>query len=184
MSGGERVVRITISGAPGSGTSTLVGKLQDATGWQSLNGGEVFRAEAARRGLSVVEFSELCKTDLDVDRSLDDLLRDAMTRENGPEILESRLSGWWAHQLELDCLRVWIHTSDEERARRVQAREGGEFAQRLAESSARQSADKERYRMLYDIDLDDMTPYNLVVDANDLSAEEVFAIVHGALNGD
>tara|TARA_B100000029_G_scaffold349937_2_gene342320 strand:- start:95 stop:418 length:324 start_codon:yes stop_codon:yes gene_type:complete len=107
-----------------------------------------------------------------------------MTRENGPEILESRLSGWWAYQLKLDCLRVWIETSDEERALRVQAREGGDFAQRLAESSARQSADKERYRMLYDIDLDDMTPYNLIVDANDLSAEQVFAIVHGELNGE
>ncbi len=178
------MVRITISGAPGSGTSTLVGKIREATGWDSLNGGDVFRAEAARRGLSVGEFSELCKTDLDVDRSLDDLLRAAMTRENGPEILESRLSGWWAYQLKLDCLRVWIETSDEERALRVQAREGGDFAQRLAESSARQSADKERYRMLYDIDLDDMTPYNLIVDANDLSAEQVFAIVHGELNGE
>lgn len=178
------MVRITISGAPGSGTSTLVGKICAAKGWDSLNGGDVFRAEAARRGLSVGEFSELCKTDLDVDRSLDDLLREAMTRDGGPEVLESRLSGWWAHQLGLNCLRVWIHTSDEERARRVQNREGGDFAERLAESSARQSADKERYRMLYDIDLDDMTPYNLVVDANDLSADEVFAIVRGALNGE
>jgi len=184
MNGGEHLVHITISGAPGSGTSTLVGKIREATGWESLNGGEVFRAEAARRGLSVVEFSELCKTDLDVDRSLDDLLRKAMTSENGPEILESRLSGWWAHQLKIDCLRVWIETSDEERARRVQAREGGEFSQRLLESRARQSADKERYRMLYDIDLDDMSPYNLVVDANNLSAEQVFTIVQGELNGE
>ena len=73
MSGGERMVHITISGAPGSGTSTLVSKIRESTGWESLNGGEVFRAEATRRGLPVVEFSELCKTDLDVDRSLDTL---------------------------------------------------------------------------------------------------------------
>lgn len=184
MSGGERMVHITISGAPGSGTSTLVSKIRESTGWKSLNGGEVFRAEATRRGLPVVEFSELCKSDLDVDRSLDTLLREAMTRENGPQIIESRLSGWWAHELELDCLRVWVATSDEERARRVQNREGGSFEERLAESSARQSADKERYRILYSIDLDDMTPYNLVVDANDLSADEVFAIVSAANQGE
>jgi len=29
-----------------------------------------------------------------------------------------------------------------------------------------------------------MTPYNLVVDANDLSADEVFAIVSAAIQGE
>lgn len=177
------MLRITISGAPGSGTSTLVGKIQEATGWKSLNGGEVFRAEAKRRNLSVGEFSELCKQDLDVDRSLDRLLKDAMTKLGGPEIIESRLAGWWANELAIDCLRVWVNTSDEERARRVQNREGGSFEERLAESTARQSADKERYRVLYDIDLDEMTPYNLVVNADNLTASEVFSIVKLAIKG-
>ena len=106
-----------------------------------------------------------------------------MTKTDGPEIIESRLAGWWANELAIDCLRVWINTSDEERARRVQNREGGSFDQRLAESTARQSADKERYRALYDIDLDEMTPYNLVVNADNLTAEEVFSLVKSAING-
>ena len=177
------MLRITISGAPGSGTSTLVGKIQHSTGWSALNGGEVFRTEAKRRNLTVGEFSELCKQDLDVDRSLDRLLKDAMTKTDGPEIIESRLAGWWANELAIDCLRVWIDTSDEERARRVQNREGGSFEKRLTESTDRQSADKERYRSLYDIDLDEMMPYNLVVNANNLTAEEVFSLVNSAING-
>ena len=177
------MLRVTISGAPGSGTSTLVSKIQQSTGWNSLNGGEVFRTEAKRRNLTVGEFSELCKQDLDVDRSLDRLLKDSMTKTDGPEIIESRLAGWWANELAIDCLRVWVNTSDEERARRVQNREGGSFEQRLVESSARQSADKERYRALYDIDLDEMTPYNLVVNADNLTAEEVFSLVKSAING-
>ena len=114
------MLRITISGAPGSGTSTLVRKIHLATGWSALNGGEVFRTEAKRRNLTVGEFSELCKQDLDVDRSLDRLLKDAMNKTDGPEIIESRLAGWWANELAIDCLRVWVNTSDEERARRVQ----------------------------------------------------------------
>jgi len=178
------LVYITISGAPGSGTSTLVAKLCASTGWSSLNGGEVFRTEAARRGLSVDEFSELCKNDLDVDRYLDKLLKNAMSTENGPEIMESRLSGWWAYELKLDCHRVWIHTSDEERARRIQNREGGKFETRLEQSTKRQSADKARYATLYGIDLDDMTPYSFVVDANNLSAEEVFEIVSSKIGVD
>ena len=40
---------------------------------------------------------------------------------------------------------------------------------------------EERYRELYGIDLDDMRPYNLVVDADELDAEGVFAFVSAAL---
>ena len=178
------MVEITISGAPGSGTSTLVRRICAEMGWRSLNGGDVFRAEAERRDLSVHDFSELCKNDLDVDRSLDLRLKQAMTDSTGPEVIESRLSGWWAHRLDIDCIRVWIDTSDEERARRVQNREGGELELRLGESSRRQAADKARYRSLYDIDLDDMTPYTLVIDANDLSAEEVYALVETEMGDD
>ncbi len=175
--GGNLLVKVTISGAPGSGTSTLVSKIVESTGWSSLNGGEVFRNEAKRRNMSVHEFSELCKSNLDVDRSLDSLLKEAMIRTNGPDIIESRLSGWWAHELEIDCNRIWIHTSDEERALRIQKREGGDFSDRLNQSKRRQDADKERYMALYNINLDNMSPYTFVVDADQLSAEEVFSIV-------
>ena len=54
----------------------------------------------------------------------------------------------------------------------------------MGESSRRQAADKARYRSLYDIDLDDMTPYTLVIDANDLSAEEVYALVETEMGAD
>ena len=49
MSGGESLPRITISGHPGSGTSTLVSGICREMGWNSLNGGEIFRDEAKNR---------------------------------------------------------------------------------------------------------------------------------------
>ena len=42
-------MKITVSGHPGSGTSTLVKGLMSHFNWKSLNGGDVFRQEAARR---------------------------------------------------------------------------------------------------------------------------------------
>ena len=181
MNGGERILRMTVSGPPGSGTSTLVGKLCEGRDWSSVNGGDIFREEASNRGLTVVEFSALCKQDLDVDRSLDTILRHAMSDPKGPEVIESRLCGWWAHELGLQCLRVWVSVSNEERARRIQNREGGDYQTCLELSKQRQSNDMERYRELYDIDLDDMSPYNLVVDADELDANEVFGVVSTAL---
>jgi len=38
-----------------------------------------------------------------------------------------------------------------------------------------------RYRTLYDIDLNDMTPYSIVVDADEAGADEVFRMVSAEL---
>ena len=69
------LLKVTISGPPGSGTSTLVSRLSKERKWNYINGGEVFRSAALERNISIEEFSALCKNDLDVDRSLDNKLK-------------------------------------------------------------------------------------------------------------
>jgi len=178
VSGDDVLLRVTVSGPPGSGTSTLVSKITESRGWGSINGGDVFRDEASRRGISVEELSYLAKNDLEIDRALDSLLLKAMCSEDSPEVVESRLSGWWAHNRELECVRVWVMVSEKERARRIQKREGGNLQECLMRSQQRQRDDKERYIALYGIDLDDMSPYSLVIDADQKSENEVFEIVN------
>ena len=175
------MLKVTISGPPGSGTSTLVSRIASSRGWSSLNGGDVFREEARARGLTVEQLSSDAKEDLDVDRSLDSLLQQRMASHDSPEIIESRLSGWWAHKNSLNCLRVWINVSEQERAKRIQKREGGDFGDCLRKSQNRQRDDMERYSTLYGINLDDMSPYNLVVDADEKDEMEVFQAVDSEL---
>ena len=181
MSGGDSLPKLTVSGKPGSGTSTLVELLSEYRGWDSVNGGEIFRKEAQRRNLSVEDFSRLCKEDFEVDRSLDDTLKELISSVSGPSIVESRLSGWWAHLAEIDCLRIWVEVSDEERARRIQSREGGDYEDVLKLSQRRNYDDMERYQELYGIDLDDMSPYNMIIDADSLDASEVLELVQREL---
>ncbi len=146
-----------------------------------MNGGDVFREEARSRGLTVEELSSEAKEDPDVDRHLDDLLQKRMSSPESPEIVESRLSGWWAHKNDIDCLRVWVSVSEKERARRIQKREGGEFADCLHRSQQRQEDDMDRYSSLYGIDLDDMSPYHLVIDADSKDEFQVFYEVDAIL---
>ena len=40
------MLKLTVSGPPGSGTSTLVKGLCHKTGWTSANGGDIFRDHA------------------------------------------------------------------------------------------------------------------------------------------
>ena len=169
------LVKVTISGHPGSGTSTLVEGLCTHFGWSSLNGGQLFRDEANNRGLSLADFGVLCAEDDSVDRHLDEVLKQKMLEENGPEVMESRLCGWWAHNLEINCVRLWINVSDEERAARVVNREGGDLAQAIEANSKRSAIDRVRYQELYGLDPQDATPYTHVIEATSLRKEEVLA---------
>tara|TARA_B110000444_G_scaffold259443_1_gene303193 strand:- start:11593 stop:12150 length:558 start_codon:yes stop_codon:yes gene_type:complete len=175
MNGGETLVKITISGHPGSGTSTLVDAICEIKDWSSLNGGEIFRSEAKNRGLSLSDFGDLCAKDFSVDKSLDDILKSNMTKVNGPDVMESRLSGWWAHLLELNCVRIWIDVNETVRANRVVGREGISLESALSENRKRCAKDLARYEEMYGLNPEDSTPYTHVIDASGLTKEEVIA---------
>ena len=181
MFGGDDVVRLTVSGHPGSGTSTLVANLCTKRGWSFLNGGAVFRSISEERGISLEDFSALCDSEPEVDKSLDERLITAMMDENGPEIVESRLSGWWAYRENINCLRLWISVTPEERARRVVKREGGSQTDALARIHSRMETDQIRYHNLYEISLGNLTPYNLIINSDTLSANEVTELVEAEL---
>lgn len=170
------MLRITVSGHPGSGTSTLVKALMAHYSWASLNGGDVFRQEAARREMSLGEFGELCKSDLNVDRELDKQLQQQM-QDDSSQIVESRLAGWWAYRLEIPCVRLWLDVDETERAKRVVYREGGSIEDALEANKKRSSVDAERFMELYQILPEQREPYTTVLDATNLGSEEVLAAV-------
>ena len=168
------MLKISVSGHPGSGTSTLVKGLMSYFNWTALNGGDIFRQEAKRRGMSLQQFGELCKHDLEVDRELDRLLKQQMS-EGSAHIVESRLAGWWAYRLEIPCVRLWLEVDENERARRVVAREEISIEQALEDNRLRASIDGERFMELYQILPEQREPYTTVLDATHLGADEVLA---------
>ena len=181
LNGDEGLIHVSISGHPGSGTSTLVHKLSDHFDWDFMNGGDVFRNEAANRSLSLAEFAEVCKQDESVDRYLDELLKKAMIEVDGPKIFESRLAGWWAKEMSPSCSRIWIHVDDEVRASRVAEREGISIEEALKANFNRSVADSKRFMKMYGIDIDSKSPYTHEIDATSLSKEQVLMEVLGHL---
>jgi len=51
MNGDEVLAKITISGHPGSGTTTLVSLLEKEFDWDSINGGKIFITNAGKAGV-------------------------------------------------------------------------------------------------------------------------------------
>ena len=173
------MLKVTVSGHPGSGTSTLVSLLCETKGWSSLNGGELFRQEAKRRKMSLSDFGQLCKEDLEVDRQLDALLKEEMIRtdEEAPSVIESRLSGWWAYKLGLSAPLIWVEVDDIERAKRVQAREGGDLNSIIEANQQRSKVDEQRFDELYGLLPQQTEPYTHIINASDLNPQEVLASV-------
>jgi predicted cytidylate kinase len=164
-------VLVTVSGLPGSGTSTLARAVAAALELDRIDGGQVFRSLATERGLSLVAFGALAETDASIDVELDTRL--ARRGAQGDVVLESRLAGWIVTNEGLPALRVWVSCADAERARRVAGREGTAIEAAQAENRSREASEAERYLTYYGIDISDLSPYDLVLDSTRTAVEEL-----------
>jgi cytidylate kinase len=126
--------------------------------------------------LSLADFAEICRSDESIDRQLDTMLIEYMEAEDGPNIVESRLAGWWAYRQNITCIRIWVEVSADERARRVTVREGLTMEAALSANHKRMLIDRQRYESMYGIRPSDTTPYTHTIDATTLSQEEVLKV--------
>ena len=123
-------------------------------------------AEGLRQDTGAPSFG---RTKQEIDRKL----AIVEARRRRAELIESRLAGWWAYKLKSDCVRIWLNVSEQERARRVTIREGTTRDDAISANKARLLVDNERYQKMYGLTPDDPTPYTHIIDAADITAEEV-----------
>lgn len=158
---------VTVSGEIGAGKSTVARSLAQALGLRYVSGGEVFREEARRRGLSLEALGQEAERDPTIDRKLDAMQVEAA--RGGRIVIESRLSGWL---IDAD-LRVWLRAALPVRAERVAIRDGASLEQASREIEAREASERRRYRETYQIDLTDLSRYHVVLDTGKWSPEEI-----------
>ena len=166
---------ITISGLPGSGTSTVARAVATSLGLEHFDGGQVFRALAAEAGLDVHAFGAVAQADPGIDIEIDSRL--AVRAKAGGVVLESRLAGWVASNEDLGGLTVWIGCQPDERARRVARRERSTLAAARAQNDAREASEAERYWSSYGIDLADMAPYALLLDSTSSQPDDLVTAI-------
>lgn len=162
---------ITVSGPPGSGTTTTAEHVAARLEVDLVPGGEVFRAMAAERGMTLPDFGRYAADHPEVDVELDARL--AARARRGDVVIESRLAGWIARNEGLTAVTAFIACSPAERARRVAGREAISVEQALADNDERQQVERKRYLALYGIDVDDMSIYDLVLDSEAFGPDEL-----------
>lgn len=166
---------ITISGSPGTGTSTLSRALSLQLGLPWINSGELFRKIACEKNISVKEMNRLAEKGPEIDYLIDDAQK--VLAKEGSGIFEGRLSG---HLLDAD-LKVLLKTDLRTRAERISRRECKLLEDACQETRIREESEARRYMKYYSIDINDMAVYDLVVDTGRFDEAATLAIVLAAV---
>lgn len=162
---------ITISGLPGSGTTTAARLVCHELDLEHVTAGMVFRNLAVERNMTLEQFSKYAEEHPEVDWELD--RRMVRKAKAGDIVLEGRLSGWMVEREGMDALKVWLEAPEEIRAERVAQREGLTKDQALSANQAREKSEWSRYMDIYEIDLKDLSVYDLKIDTHEDGPNEV-----------
>jgi cytidylate kinase len=171
-------MRITVSGLPGSGTTSLARYLAQILKTDLISAGEVFRQMAQEQGMELAEFGRLAESDPSFDRLIDDRQKEiALAHEN--IIVEGRLSGWFVPQADL---KIWLYATPECRVTRIQTRDTiGDLEAAAQMTRERESCEAVRYKTYYEIDIADISPYHIVLNSERFNVEELGSIVCSAI---
>ncbi|MFB6168990.1 MAG: (d)CMP kinase [Haloferacaceae archaeon] len=169
---------ITVSGPAGGGKSTLAAALAEALDYEHVSGGDIFRSVADERGLSPVELNELAEEEAEIDYDLDRRQYE-LARDREDLVLESRLAGWLAG--DAADIRVWLTAPLEVRVARIAEREDKSFETVRTETRRRAESEAGRYRTYYDIDIDDLSIYDLVLNTARWGPDAATTVVRTAV---
>ncbi len=172
---------ITISGLSGSGKSSAAKGLSEKIGVPTVDVGQIFRRMAKQHRMDVVAFGPYVEKHPEIDRKLDAaMLRKA--KKAGDIIMQGRLAGLMTAKEGLEATRIWIAASAQTRASRVSKREGTPYRRSLSQITKRDRDNRHRYKRTYGLDLNDLTVYDIVVQTDNLTVEEVVSRLVKALN--
>lgn len=168
---------ISISGLHGTGKSTIGKLIAQKLGIQYYSTGQVFRDLAEEMNMTLDEFSEYVEKNPEIDKKLDEKIIEIA--QKGNILIDSQLSGFILKSIA--DFKILLTCSLETRVKRMAERDHDSYEKKLKETKIREKSELERFRKLYKIDLGDNRKirevYNLILDTEDLTVEEILNII-------
>lgn len=166
----NKEVRVAISGKSGCGNTTVSTLLAEKLGVKLIN--YTFRQLAAEKGLTLAQVIENARTDDSYDIFVDNHQVELARAE--PCVLGSRLAIWMLKEADL---KVYLFASDETRAKRILNREGGDLQKIKDFTAMRDSEDTRRYKKIYNIDNNDYSFSDLIIDTAKFNPEQIVELI-------
>jgi cytidylate kinase len=173
--------RIAIAGDIGSGKTTIARRLAEAAGVEPLSTGGIQRRLAQARGLTVLELNKLAETDGTIDREIDGYL---MNLPSGDLVVESRMAWHFVP----DTLKVYLYVSRHQAVRRLLAEHRiGEDYRSISDPArqvlARRESEVLRFKKYYNVDIDDLRNYDVVIDTTFAAVEDIVQRIRNHTEG-
>jgi cytidylate kinase len=163
------MVKITIFGLAGTGTSTVGRKLSLILSLKFESSGNIFREMAKSNDMSLAEFGKLCETDSQYDILLDKKIEE-FGKKNNDILVESRL----AYHFIPDSIKIKLKCKNEIRIKRISDRDNLSLKDAKIATEKREENEKKRYLKYYNInDMGDDKYFDIIVDSSYISIEEV-----------
>ena len=163
-------MRITVSGLPGSGTTSLSRYLSERHGFTMISAGEVFRQCAKEHHMELAEFGRLAEKDPAYDKMIDARQKEIAEKKDNI-IVEGRLSGWMVEKADL---RIWLFAPIGCRLERIVFRDQiADIGTAKAITLEREHCEAVRYRAYYDIDINDLSIYHLILNSEHWEVNEL-----------
>ena len=177
-------MKITISGAVGSGKSTISRILAKKLGYIHYSIGEFMREIAKKRNLSIMELSDRAEVDPTIDEELDEKQK-SIGKEKDNFIMDSRLGFHFIP----DSLKIFFTVDIKEAAKRIYNDKRAEETYKDVEEAIiflkkRMRSENIRYKEYYGIDFPKKEHFDLIIDTTDKTPEEVVADIEKVLKKD
>jgi cytidylate kinase len=168
---------ITVGGLHGTGKSSVADAIAKEFNLRRMSAGIIFRQLAKERNLTLEEFSRVAEGNEDIDRLIDDKLRQEAAKGNA--VIDGQLAAWMAG--DNADLNILLIASVENRIRRISERDGADFEYARRETITREGSEKARYFEYYKVDVSDHSIYDLIINTDKYELEEVITIVFTAI---
>jgi cytidylate kinase len=179
----EKKIVLCICGMAGTGKSTLSKKIAQKYNLQCYSGGDALKELAKEAGYEVADqgwwespkglkFLEKRVNDHKFDQQVDQKLLEYA--KQGNVLLDSWTMPW----LMKEGFKIWLMASIDKRAARVAVRDKISLSEAYKVLEEKEAQTKAIYKKLYGFNLgEDFTPFNFILDTDNLNADEVFAVL-------
>ena len=167
-------MRITISGKAGTGKSTVAKLLAHKLNLKHYSIGDLMRAMAKEKGITLLELNQLAEQDKSIDLELDDKLQEiGRTKDNF--VVDGRLAAFFIPHADI---KVFLEADDEERAKRIlkdnrEHEKSNDLDETIKNIKKREESEQKRYMKYYGTDYLDKKLYNFFIDTTNIAPNQV-----------
>ncbi|MBR4155337.1 MAG: cytidylate kinase family protein [Bacteroidales bacterium] len=172
------MINITIAGDLGSGKSTVANHLINNINYRIESAGLIFRRLAEQHGMSAKEFNQFIESNPKYDNMVDDTIKEMGEKEENI-IFDSRLAWYFVPK----SFKIYMYVDVDTATERIFNDKGrvsesySDMATAKKEIIERRESEVLRYKTFYNIDINNYSNYDFIIDTSHASKDEVNDLV-------